>query len=205
MLFSLIAKTVIYVDLVFGLLAMLGSSISGLLRYIDTKRSKHTYGVSAGFAWLGFIASFFYLLFGVTANVAYQIPPSLIFLIAFTYLLYRIHSEPRSQWRNLLISCFTISLVSLVGFLNVDLYGFIAGLILIVGSVPQVFLVFKTKIVDGIGPYAWLSNALLALTWTCYGGVTDRLAIWAPNAISTFLALAVLVGFARARFYKKSS
>lgn len=182
---------------ILGLAASVASTGSGVLRFTDTWRAASTRGVSAGFAWLGLVASYAYVLFGVLGGVVFQVPPAVVFCGAFTYVVWRVHREPRPQGRNALLAGSAAAVVTAAGWGNPDAYGFIAGGLLLVASVPQAIRVWRWRSVAGVGVWAWLSNLVLAGLWCGYGVWEARAALWLPNLLAAVLAFVVLAGIWR--------
>lgn len=183
---------------VLGLAASVASTGSGVLRFTDTWRASSTRGVSAGFAWLGLVASYAYVLFGVLGGVVFQVPPAVVFCAAFAYVVWRVHREPRPQGRNALLAAVAVVLVTVAGWGEPDAYGFIAGGLLLVASVPQAIRVWRWRSAAGVGVWAWLSNLVLAGLWCGYGVWEARAALWLPNLLAAVLAFVVLAGIWRA-------
>ncbi|MEA4945222.1 MAG: PQ-loop domain-containing transporter [Propionicimonas sp.] len=74
-----------------------------------------------------------------------------------------------------------------------DIVGWMAALVAISISIPQIILLVRTRSTAGLSLLAWQAILAITLAWTVHGFLLDALNMIVPNAISVVLAAVVLV------------
>ena len=174
------------------------TSAAALVRWVETSRSKHVDGVAPAFAWLGLLGNVAWLSYGLAKPEYTQLPPSILFICAFSYVLYRVHVEGRGQVRNLAVAAVAAAGIILTAVVVPEVVAYLAGSIVIGSTLPQLVKIYKTKDRQGVGPVAWTATLVMSGLWVTYGVGIGILEIWIPNAIFAALNVGILAGWARA-------
>lgn len=174
------------------------TSLSAIIRFVVTFRSPSLSGVSAWFPWLALVATGGWLAFGVSAGVPAQIPASLAWLVTLSYMILRIHRSGRDQRRAAAI-CLVASLMVVIMSLRwPDSAAYVAGLLVISATVPQVARTWRSRDRQGVGPAAWTYSLIMALTWATYGALSGHTPLFVTHSLYALTIVAILVGYARA-------
>jgi len=171
------------------------TSAAALVRWVETRRSKHVDGVAPAFAWLGLLGNVAWLSYGLAKPEYTQLPPSIIFLCAFSYVLYRVHIEGRSQVKNLARASVPAIGIIAAAMVAPEAVAYLAGAIVISSTLPQLVRIFQTKDRTGVGPVAWSSTLVMSALWVTYGVGSGIPEIWVPNAIFAVLNVGILIGW----------
>lgn len=174
------------------------TSTAALVRWVETSRSKHVDGVAPAFAWLGLLGNVAWLSYGLAKPEYTQLPPSILFICAFSYVLYRVHVEGRNQVRNLAVVSVPMVGIILTAVMVPEVVAYLGGAIVISSTLPQLVKIYRTKDREGVGPVAWSATLIMSALWITYGVGSGIPEIWIPNAIFAVLNVGILAGWARA-------
>jgi MtN3 and saliva related transmembrane protein len=80
----------------------------------------------------------------------------------------------------------------MISFTYIDMIGIIAGLLIIVSFIPQLFTIIKNRSARDISIAMYLLLLVAQILWMVYGILKSDLQIIATNAITAFLTILII-------------